>query len=319
MGKALKSFTFDCQKHICMETNIVSTYFLPAVLALIMFNLGLSLRVSDFKRILKEPKQLFIGLISQIIILPLVAFGIASISGLSNELKIGIMLIAACPGGAVSNLITYYLKGSVSLSVSLTTVNSVIILFSLPAIVWFSLSHFMDETEIISMSVNETILKIFVMILIPTGLGMFLRHRQRLTAYKIEQIMKYLSVVLLAVVYSIVIFEKNGGSRTPISEYLSIAPWVFALNILGMLTGFWMARFNGLNISKQITLSVEVGIQNSALAITIASSAAFLGNHEMAVPAVVYGMFTFFSAVVFGLIVRKFVKPTKLVDSEPEV
>ncbi|MEA1874199.1 MAG: bile acid:sodium symporter family protein [Bacteroidota bacterium] len=301
-----------------MEGTLISTYFLPAVLAIIMFNLGLSLRILDFKHILKQPRQLLIGLTAQIIILPLIAFGIASISTLSSEMKVGIMLIAACPGGAVSNLITYYLKGSVSLSVSLTTINSVIILGSLPAIIWIALTQFLGESETVTMSVQETILKIFAMILVPTSLGMLLRHKRRLTAYKIEQIMKYLSVILLAIVYSFVIFEKNGGQRTSIAEYFEIAPWVFLLNLLGMLTGFWMARFNGLNIKKQITLSVEVGIQNSALAITIASSAAFLGNHQMALPAVVYGMFTFFSAIIFGLIIRKWVKPSKIVKSEPE-
>lgn len=301
-----------------MQSSLVSTYFLPVVLAIIMFNLGLSLRLSDFKSILKHPRQLIVGLVAQIIILPLIAFAIANISGLSNELKVGIMIIAACPGGAVSNLITYYLKGSVPLSVSLTTVNSVVILGSLPAIIWIALTHFLGESELVSISVQETILKIFAMILIPTGLGMLLRHKKRTTAHKIEQIMKYLSLILLALVYSFVIFEKNGGQRTLISEYLEIAPWVFLLNLSGMLTGFWIARFSGLNIAKQITLSIEVGIQNSALAITIASSAAFLGSHQMALPAVVYGMFTFFSAVIFGLIIKKWVKPSKIVESEPE-
>ncbi len=302
-----------------MQGALISTYFLPAVLAIIMFNLGLSLRISDFKRILRHPRQLIIGLMAQIIILPLIAFAIASISGLSSELKVGIMIIAACPGGAVSNLITYYLKGSVSLSVALTSVNSVIILGSLPAIIWIALSQFVGESEIITMSVQETVLKIFAMILVPTSLGMLIRHKKRMIAYRIEQVMKYLSVILLAVVYSFVIFEKTGSDRTSIAEYLEIAPWVFSLNLLGMLTGFWMARFSGLNIAKQITLSVEVGIQNSALAITIASSAAFLGNHQMAIPAVIYGMFTFFSAVIFGLIIRKWVKPSKLIKkSEPE-
>jgi bile acid:Na+ symporter, BASS family len=294
-----------------MQTSLVSTYFLPAVLAIIMFNLGLSLQISDFKQILKTPKQLFVGLFVQIIMLPLVAFSIASISGLSNELKIGIMLISACPGGAVSNLITYYLRGSVSLSVSLTTINSVVILLSLPAITFFSINFFLGETSVISMSTKETILKIFLMILIPTSLGMLLRHKYRSLAYRIESYMKYISIILLATVYLIVIFEKNGDTISPVSEYFQVAPWVILLNIIGMLLGFLFARFARLNLPKQITLSVEIGIQNSALAITIATSSAFLGNHQMAIPAVVYGMFTFFSAVVFGLIIRKWAKPYK--------
>lgn len=291
-----------------MGGGIVSMYILPIVLAIIMFNLGLSLKMDDFRSIFKHPKQLFIGLFCQIILLPLIAFLIASICELSNEIKIGIMIIAACPGGAVSNLITYYLKGSVSLSVALTTANSILILITLPFIVFFSMNHFMDTNSIIEMSTKSTIIKIFFMILIPTGLGMLLRYRHILTAKKIERILKYLSIFLLAAVYTVVIFEKKGGRITTFQEYLTVAPWVFLLNIIGMFTGYIMGRLNHLNTSKQMTLAIEVGIQNSALAITIASSPAFLGNHEMALPAVVYGIFTFFSAVIFGMMIKKWAK-----------
>ena len=273
-----------------------------------MINLGLSLKSIDFKNILKFPRQLIIGLIAQILILPAIAFAIANLSGLSTEMKIGIMLIAACPGGAVSNLITYFLKGDVSLSVTLTTANSVLILFSLPAIIYFSLFHFLDQASYINISVAETILKVLLMIILPTILGMLIRHRNKIMAQKLESIFKYLSVILLALVYTLVIFEKNDGSISKVNEYLSVAPWVLLLNLAGMLTGYLLAKINRLDVSKQITLSVEVGIQNSALAITIASSTAFLGNHQMAIPAVVYGMFTFFSAVIFGLLIRKFTK-----------
>jgi BASS family bile acid:Na+ symporter len=295
-----------------MQSGIVSTYFLPVVIAIIMFTLGLTLYIRDFKNIIKHPRQVFIGLAAQMIVLPLIAFGIANISGLSPELKVGIMIIAACPGGAVSNLITYFLKGSVSLSVSLTSVNSILILVTLPAIVYFSLWHFTDTAAFVDMPVSDMMLKVFVMILVPVGIGMLIRHKNRLTAKKIESYLKYFTTILLAVVYSFVIFEKNGdnGSMTPISEYLKIAPWVFALNVLGMSTGYLMGRWFGLDLQKQITLSVEVGIQNSALAITIAGSAAFLGNHEMAIPAVVYGAFTFFNALLFGMIIKK-IKPAE--------
>jgi bile acid:Na+ symporter, BASS family len=288
-----------------MEGNITSTYFLPVVIGIIMFNLGLSLQVADFREIFRHPKQIVIGLLAQMILLPLIAFGIANISGLSPELKTGIMIIAACPGGAVSNLITYLLKGSVSLSVSLTSINSILILITLPAIVYFSLYYFTGDAGIISMPVMTMVIKIFVMILIPVGIGMMLRYRNSAKAKKLESWLKYLTTLLLAVVYSFVIFEKNGGQITKLSEYLTIAPWVFGMNLLGMISGFLIGRWNGLNIQKQITLSVEVGIQNTALAITIAGSEAFLGNHEMAVPAVAYGAFTFFNAILFGVLIKK--------------
>lgn len=294
-----------------MQNGLVSTYFLPAVIGIIMFNLGLTLNLQDFRYIIKKPRQLFVGLASQMILLPLIAFLIANISGLSSPLKVGIMIIAACPGGAVSNLITYFLRGSVSLSVSLTSINSVFILFTLPAIVFLSLNYFTDSSAFIDMPVKSMIIKIFVMILLPVAIGMIVRHRNKKAASKLESYLKYLTTLLLAVVYSFVIFEKNGGSITKVSEYLQIAPYVFTLNVLGMLSGYFMAKLNKFNIEKQITLSVEIGIQNSALAITIAGSAAFLGNHQMALPAVVYGAFTFFNAVIFGLIIKKIRKRNK--------
>ncbi|MGM0649236.1 MAG: bile acid:sodium symporter family protein, partial [Bacteroidota bacterium] len=191
-----------------------------------MINLGLSLDIRDFKEIIKNPRQVVIGLISQMILLPLIAFGIANISGLSPELKVGIMIIAACPGGAVANLITYWLKGSVPLCISLTSLNSILILITLPAIVYFSLYFFTGDAGLIAMPVSSMIIKIFFMILIPVAIGMYVRYRNKSGAEKIESYLKYLTTLLLAVVYSFVIFEKNDGEMTKLNEYLEIAPWV---------------------------------------------------------------------------------------------
>lgn len=291
-----------------MSDSFASTYLLPVVIGIIMFNLGLTLRIGDFRRILQHPASFFVGLFSQMVLLPLIAFGIASMADLSPALKVGIVIIAACPGGAVSNLITYYLKGNVPLSISLTSVNSFLILLTIPLIVHLGLQTFLDESEMIQMPVFMTIFRVFVMIIIPVLFGMFLRARLSNLADKLERILKYLVLVFLAVVYSIVIFEKDGGSMTSIREYLEIAPYVFALNVFGMFTGYFLARLSGFNKAKQITLAVEIGIQNSALAITIAGGAAFLGSHQMALPAVVYGMFTFFNAIIFGLIIKKWLR-----------
>lgn len=291
-----------------MSESFASTYLLPVVIGIIMFNLGLSLRLRDFRRILQNPTSFFVGLFSQMVVLPALAFGIASLSGLSPETRVGIVIIAACPGGAVSNLITYYLKGNVPLSISLTSVNSFLILITIPLIVHLGLNTFMTEASYIEMPVLYTISRVFLMIIIPVIVGMIVRARARKTADKMEGFLKYATVVLLAIVYSFVIFEKNGGSMTSLEQYLKITPWVFALNVIGMSMGYILARLFRFGIARQITLSVEVGIQNSALAITIASGAAFLGNHEMAIPAVVYGMFTFFNAVIFGLIIKKWLR-----------
>ena len=286
-----------------MGYSFASTYLLPFVIAIIMFNLGLGLKIEDFRNIYFHPRAFFTGLFSQMILLPLVAFGISAISDLTPQLKTGIIIIAACPGGAVSNLITYYLKGNVPLSIALTSVNSLLIVFTIPFVVYLGLETFMNEGTYIHLPVFYTIARIFLMIIIPVTIGMYIRRKHPGIADTINQYMKYIILILLAGVYFLVVFEEKGGSITDINRYLNIMPYVFSLNVIGMFIGFFIARICGFNLSKQITLSVEVGIQNSALAITVASS--FLGSREMALPSLVYGIFTFFNAVIFGLFIRK--------------
>lgn len=292
-----------------MQNEIVSTYSLPAVIAIIMFNLGLSLTLSDFKKVFTFPKALIIGLICQMLILPAIAFLIVSFLSIRPEYKVGIILISACPGGATSNLITYLLKGNVALSISLTSINSLLILFTIPGITLIALNAYMGHFSNVHLPVLQTILKIFVMIIIPAALGLLFRHKQPVKAKKTEKILKKLTIVLLAVVYSVAIFTNSEGSKNPVSAYLTVAPYVFILNLVGMFTGFLAGKAFKVSKDVLITLPIEVGIQNSALAITIATSAAFLANSAIAVPAVVYGMFTFFNALIFGYLIKKWATP----------
>lgn len=223
-------------------------------------------------------------------------------------MQVGIVIIAACPGGSTSNLITYLLKGDVALSISLTSINSILILFSIPAITNLALEFFLGKQELISLPFFRTVLKIFLMILLPTFVGILVRRKAPHAAIRIEKIMKYATTFLLAVVFAFTIFANKNFSDTLFRLYLSTAPIVFLLNHLGMFSEYlsgYLARFDK---SKMITLVIEIGIQNSALAITIASSQAFLGNPQMAVPALIYGMFTLFNAVVFGYIIKKWIR-----------
>ncbi|MFP4488017.1 MAG: bile acid:sodium symporter family protein [Bacteroidales bacterium] len=288
-----------------MEASLFSQYILPVTLGLIMINLGLSLRFGDFRLIFAEPKALITGLLCQMILLPGLAFAIAALSGLPPPIKIGIVLISICPGGATSNLITYLLKGNVALSISLTSINSILILFTIPAFVFLATKLFMNQEEIVYLPFLPTILKIFLMILLPTALGIFVRHKYPEFAGIVERHMKYITTILLAVVFLFVIFTSHNESDYGFSLYVKIAPLVFLLNVLGMTSGYYAGRFLRFDKAKLITLAVEVGIQNSALAITIASSPVFLNNTVMAIPAVIYGMFTFFNAVIFGYIIRR--------------
>jgi len=289
-----------------LETNIFSAYFLPGVIAIIMIGMGLSLTIYDFKKIFIAPKSLITGLVCQMIILPLIAFTIANLSTLSSEIKVGFVIIAACPGGATSNLITYLLRGNVALSISLTAVNSFLILFSIPIIIYFAIKYYIGEASAIELPILLTILKIFSMIIVPTSFGIWIRAKYPGTAKNIEKYLRIIMPVLLGIVFTFAIFGGKGEEERKIPGiFLEVVPYALTLNIIGMLAGYFIARIMRLFRTHQLTLAIEVGIQNSALAITIASSPLFLNNYYMSVPAIVYGLFTFFSALIFGLIIKR--------------
>lgn len=288
---------------------MISTYILPSVLALIMLGMGLSLTSQDFKNILLHPRQVFVGLICQMLLLPMIAIGIAYASGwvgLPPELQVGIVLIAACPGGAVSNLITYLLNGNVALSVSLTTLNSFLVIFSIPIIIRLALLLFMgsDSKEIV-LPFWDTVLQILLMTVIPCIIGIYIRSKSTRMAVALEQPLKYAMPILLALAMLGAIFLENGDAQTvSLLDYAGVSLFVLALNVAGMLLGYYVAYWQKLGKDNQITIAIEVGLQNTGLAITVATSSMFLGSQVMAIPASIYALFTFFSAVIFGLLVK---------------
>lgn len=275
-----------------------------------MFGIGLSLTIKDFYQILHRPRALIIGLAGQMLILPLIAFALASLMNLPAEIKVGFVIIAACPGGATSNLITYLLRGNVALSISLTSINSFITLITVPLIIYFGLYLFMGEGETLRLPIGKTIINIFIITIIPVSAGILLKYFRPLLARKIEKPGRFVLPILFFIIYLTAIFlgSGKGGENEISSIYFKVIPWALALNLIGMSTGFFSAKWFGYGKENQITLSVEIGIQNSALAITIASSALFLGNPVMAIPAIVYGLFTFITAVVFGFLIKRSVK-----------
>jgi len=271
-----------------------------------MFGMGLSLTIEDFRRVLVNPVGLVLGLIGQLFFLPALAFLLAIGSHLSPELKVGIVIIAACPGGATSNLITYLLRGNVALSISMTTINGLITLVTTPLLIFVALFVFMGAGETVELPLGITIIKIFYITVLPTALGVLVRYYLIDFAEKLERPLRFILPLLYGVIYIVAIL---GGETERPGDFIElatrIAPWVLGMNILGMLLGYIFARLLDQPTATQITLSVEIGIQNSALAITIASSAIFLDNYVMAVPAIVYGLFTFASAVIFGYAIKR--------------
>lgn len=287
-----------------MNTTIFSEIFLPLTLAVITFGLGLSITIRDIRNIIVFPGNISIGVLSQLILLPLIAFGIVLASGLKAELAVGLILISICPGGATSNLVTYMVRGNVALSVSMTVVNSLITLFTIPLIAQFSLNLFMQRHENIDLPFLRSVFDIFKITVLPAALGITARHFRQDLAKKLEEPLRYILPILLLLVYSGVLFLENGNGQITFTGFLKLLPYALLLNILAMLGGIYMPRLFGIKHINRVTIAIELGLQNSTLAIVVAST--IIGEPAMALMAVVYGSFSFFTTWGFGYLARKY-------------
>jgi BASS family bile acid:Na+ symporter len=293
--------------------SIFSEIFLPVTLAVITLGMGLSLTESDFRNIFAHPQALITGLCCQMILLPVIAFFIARVSQIDPLFKVGLMIIAACPGGATSNLITYLLRGNVALSISMTALNSIITLVTIPLVVTLSLAFFIHQDANIHLNVGETIINVFLITLLPAFAGTRIRKWKPLFADGLERPLKVILPILLALIFLGVVFIDRGTESATVNDFFTILPFTVALNVFAMVTGLLIARIARMRLKDRYTISVEVGLQNSALAIFVAAT--LLRSHSMALVPVVYGSFTFFSTLLFGWIVKRFSKQ-EVIDTD---
>lgn len=275
---------------------------ISGILAFIMISVGLSLTERDFIVTFKRPRAYFTGIFAQMIMLPLLAFCVANISGLRPEFQVGILILASCPGGMTSSFLSYLLGANAALSVSLVATNSFIALISLPLIVNASLLWFMGESTHLTLPFWDTVWQIFSIAILPVFAGVFLRHRFPKFAQQVENPLKWITLTLLAALFAIKFFagEDQGGSGITGSEILNLLPYSLTVNVLGLTAGYLAARSQGLSVKNRITIGIEVGIQNTNLAFLIAGT--LIGNEAMLKPALVYAMFSFFTALIYGLI-----------------
>ena len=278
----------------------VGTIILAISLIIIMFGMGLSLVKADFLRILERPKAIIIGLINQIILLPLIAYALIVLFKVDAAIAIGIMILAACPGGPTSNLITHLAKGDIGLSVSLTAVNSLVTVFTIPFIVDFALKHFLDAGQVIELDKLKTILQVFVIVIIPVTIGMWIKNLKPNFAKKMQRPVKIASAaVLFAVIIVLVLKQKED-----LIPYLKQAGVIaLVLNIITMLLGYLSAKMLKLNLSQSITIAIESGIQNGTMALAIALG--ILMNESFAIAPAVYSLIMFLTGgLLIGLGLR---------------
>ena len=281
-----------------MNTESLVHLFLPTTLAMIMLAMGLGLTLTDFKRLAEKPRAAVTGLSCQLILLPLCGFLVAWAFGLRSELAVGLVVLTACPGGAHSNLFTNLARGDTALSVTLTAVSGVLTVVTIPLLASMAIAAFASGESDLSMPVGETIGKVLGLMAVPVALGMAVRARSEKYASLMEKIVKSVAVLLLVVL----IVGAAGRQASRLGELAQeVGLPVVVLNIGTMLLGFTLTRLLALPGRQTIAIVMEVGIQNSALAVGLTMS--FFGG-EYAVPAIVYSLFVYLTGFLIVLIGR---------------
>ena len=283
------------------EQGFAVTVGLPIALGVIMLGLGLSLTVADFKRVIVYPKAVAVGLACQMLILPLACLAIAHAFDLPPELAVGLMLLAASPGGATANLFSHLAKGDVALNITLTAVNSVLSLVTLPLIVNLSLEHFLGEGRAIPLQFSKVI-SVVAIVLVPVAIGMVVRSKNPGVADKLDKPVRVLSAVFLLLVIGSAVINERANVGTYFKQ-VGIA--ALAFNLTSMAVGYFVPRLFRVVRRQAIAIGMEIGIHNGTLAIAIASSPQLLNNGTMAIPPAIYSLIMFFTAAAFGVFVSR--------------
>ena len=277
------------------------TIFLPAALGVIMLGLGLSLTLADFLRVARYPRPVLVGLLCQVLILPLVCFLMVKTVGLAPALAVGFMLLAASPGGTSANLFSHLAHGDVALNISLTAISSVVAILTMPLIVNLSLAYFMESDQAVPLQFAK-VLQVFVIVLGPVAIGMLIRRYQPSFAASMDKPVRILSGLFLALIIVLAFVNDSLSAREHLAEIGLLA---LLFNLASMAVSYWVPRLLKLNLRQSIAIGMEIGIHNGTLAIALALSPALLNNPTMAIPAAVYGILAFFTAAIFGWMINR--------------
>lgn len=278
--------------------SFLTTVGLPVALGIIMFGLGLSLTVGDFTRVAKHPKAVIIALVLQLLVLPGVAFGLVHLFNLPPLLAIGMLLLAASPGGTTANLYSHLFRGDVALNITLTAINSVIAVFTLPIIVNLAIAYFVNDGSQLGLQLDKVI-EVFAIVLLPVILGMLVRKWRPSFADKADKPVRVISAVILAAVIIGAVIS-NLDLFTKYFLDLSLITVLFCA--ISLAVGYYVPQLFKIERAQAIASSFEIGIHNATLAIVIAQTV--LRNDDMSLPAAIYGVLMFFVALGFGFLIR---------------
>lgn len=290
-----------------MQESPLTQVFLPLALFIIMLGMGLTLVPADFKRVVRFPKAVALGLVLKLLVIPAVTFLLLRVFPVGPELAVGFILLAACPGGATTNLITHLAKGDVALSITITAIASVITVFTIPLMVNWGLVHYLGESRDIELPLLRTIGQILAITVIPVALGMLLHARKPALSASAERPVKVISAIFLVLIILAALLKE----RENLGElFRQAGPLALVLNLLGMALGYGITRLLTRNSAQAVTIGVEVGVVNGTLGIAIA--AGILHNSTMTIPSAIYSLIMFPAVMVLvwmGLKAHKAAQP----------
>ncbi len=271
--------------------------FLPLSLIFIMFTLGLGLTLNDFMNLIRMPKAFIVGIMNQMLLLPITAFIIVSLMGLTKEMAVGMMILASCPGGVTSNMITKLAKGDTALSISYTAVISILTIITLPIITGFSMNHFMGA-ESPPLDLLSLGLTMFLITALPVGIGLLVRSKNKNFADSFEIIATKISTILFII---IILGALASEWNTFINNIIKLGPAIFFLMIIMIIIGFKSSQWFKMSNQQAVTVSIESGIQNATVGITIGN---LIINPEtglsvLSIPSGVYGILMYFICLPF--------------------
>ena len=280
--------------------NTVTDVILPLALAFIMFALGLGLTGADFLRVIKQPRDFFVGTFSQIILLPIIAFILVKLWPISPELAIGVMIIAAAPGGVTSNILTSFAKGDVALSISLTAIISLLSVITVPFIILTSLTLIENSGLDLNISLTNMAISMFLIVTVPVIIGMIFRKFASNVAIKFESIAKKISAVLFVIVLlGAILAEKDNV----VSYFAQAGLITLVLNVVMMIVAYYIAQLLASGTQQKKCITIECGLQNGTLAIFVATS--IFGGGIYVIPAATYSLIMFATSLIFVYFVRK--------------
>jgi BASS family bile acid:Na+ symporter len=283
--------------------SAIFALFLPIALGLVMLGLGLTLTVADFSRVLKYPKATVVALLCQILLLPAICLGLIVLFGLTGVLAVGMMLLVASPGGTTSNLFSHLAGGDVALNITLTAINSVLAVFTLPVVVGLSVSGFTGDEASIGIQPGKFV-QVFAIVLIPVAIGMWVRHRFTGWAQRMRQPVKIVSVIVLVLVIAAATAQEFQTLLDNIGRLGLIA---LLLCVLSLTVGYCVPRLFRVTRRQSIASAMEIGLHNATLAITVAVSV--LGNETLAIPGAIYGVVMFVPAAIGAYLLSRHHEP----------